>query len=337
MYTPKKLFFVLPLSLLVVTTGGLFATWSFQTSSPSIGEEKQLNINIDENWTFPSSTYNVNYYMPDSLGNFSLYYSETVSVNTPLTHVPSTPNISQYVFNAWSTSSLLADSFDISSNITSNMNLYSRYVGYFVKGSGENNYQLLNIGSGTADRYLGNGSNVSTPFSFNYTLGNSSETSWQASTYLVGDSVAIYSSYLGGNSYTKISSDRKLVNGINNDQTMTGNYKIYYNSNNNELYTTRTIFAQVKKCYNDPKIHFWSDTNSGTSWPGLTMTYISGNRGDTQEFRIDADTSMYNNFIFNNGYGNQTGTLDLSSSPSTEHVWIGDGNSGDDYSHYGWY
>ena len=293
MNTKYKASIVLGLTIAVSVFSFSHAKAIFKNSVSSLG----VNIGL------ANVNYTVNYYLPNAGGtSFTLNSSEVVTSGGTLAHVPSTGAITNFTFEKWSTSNAFSDSFNTSSPITSNLNLYAGYYGYYVKGASDATYTQLPATSGSATKYNYNGANGSTSFSYTYALLgsdtlNDSGSVKIASNAFAGSSIGVYKRYRGTNTYTLVESKTSSCSN--------GKYKIYFNpsgGNNAKLYFVRTFIFEIQSYKDGGYIHLWNTgTSAATSWNGIKMTWM----GETNSFykrywTFDIDTNKINKFKPNN-------------------------------------
>ena len=268
------------------------------------------------------STFTVNYYMPLSNGSgFALNSSEQVANNATLSHIPTTSDIDSYTFEKWSTSNALSDSFNTSSAVTSSLNLYAAYKGYFAKTNNNATYHKLTKSSGSINRYLGKDSNTPTAFNYTYKLDSTSLNGYQAT---------VYSCYLTKSSYTTTGVSTSLLNG--NTTNFTHNHSLYFNGST--LVAYRRIYVELSSSdgsMQGANIHMWQGNSRSTAWPGLGCTWYKDD-GNKKFYFMDIETSTYSSIkVTNSGYnsGCYRESSDLTISAGANNcVWLNSGGSG---------
>ena len=85
----------------------------------------------------------------------------------------------------------------------------------------------------------------------------------------------------------------------------TGSWSVYGSSQAPEAPTTRTVYLINSGNWPTAYAHYWVEGGESTTWPGVQMTHVEGNR-----YSIEVPLTM-DHIIFNNGSGTQTGDLAL--------------------------
>ena len=316
------------ISLLLLS---LFAVVSTTAHSFSLVTKSANNASF----RITASSYAVNYYVPSAEGDgFVLDSTEYVAPNGTLTNIPSV-SVANFTFEKWSTSSSLSDSFNTSGAITDNIDLYAACYGYYVKGSSDENYTLVNY-YGTSSQWMPRLDKTNNGDSKTYTyalLGTDVGNGKIASTRLKGSTIASYKRYLGTNTYTQNASKSSLTND--------GYYKVFLNPTagveGNKLFFLKTFIVELKNCSDSTYAYVWNAAETkGNSWPGLAMTYLGrGQGGDSYKryWSFDIDVNVVNKVIANNNNnGKQTADLTLPSD-STNNTYYCDNYTYDT----GWY
>lgn len=132
--------------ILAVITLGLLPFSFFVTKALYLQVGEDININISG--SLESNTYSVNLYMPDGNGNYTLSNTYKIDTNSNMTindviaynNIKFNP-INNYIYNGYIyNSDSIETTYDLTSIIESNIDLYPEYVGYFVQG-----YSDLNL------------------------------------------------------------------------------------------------------------------------------------------------------------------------------------------------
>lgn len=309
----------------------LFAVVSVTAHSFSLVTEGANNASF----RITASSYRVRYYVPNAEGDaFVLDSTEYVVENGTLSDTPSV-SIANFTHEKWSTSSALTDSFNTSGIITDNVDLYAACYGYYVKGSADEDYTLVNY-CGTSSQWMPRLDKTNNGDSKTYTyalLGNDVGNGKVASTRLKGSTIASYKRYLCTNTYTQNASKSSI--------TQDGYYKVFLNPSagveGNKLFFLRTFLVELKNSSDTCYAYVWNQAETkGNSWPGLQMTYLGRGQGDDNYKRywsFDIDTNVVSKVIANNNSGSQTVDLDLPSN-STDNIYYCNGDFRNDA---GWY
>lgn len=302
---------VLSVCAVSLTVGSVFALWAVDDKADPVS----FVISTED-------AYEVNYYLVNSSGEFSLGHTEYIVKGDTIADAPSTSDIGNYTFEKWSTSNALSDTFNVSTPITSSINLYSAYVGYFASTDASNYYQLTK-GSGTVGRYLTKGSNTTTDFDYTYSL---SETSF------TGATVTIYKKYLSQNNYSSTSKSSALIYG--NSTSFTGKFKLYFDGNT--VVVHRRIYVQLKSWdggMQSAVYYLWQTGNNySTQWPGVNGTWLKDDSNDKYYF-FDIETSLFDNFkatnsSYNEGCYRESSDISLTTNLSNNCVWLNSGGWG---------
>lgn len=136
--------------ILTVITLGLLPFSFFVTKALYLQVGEDININISG--SLESNTYSVNLYMPDGNGNYTLSNTYNVDTNssTTINNIIENNNIefnpiNNYIYNGYIyNSESIETTYDLTSPIESNIDLYPEYVGYFVQGFQDSRYQQRN-------------------------------------------------------------------------------------------------------------------------------------------------------------------------------------------------
>lgn len=257
------------------------------------------------NYHIWGQTFTVNYYVPNAEGNaFVLNSSEVVPEGHVIQETPNDLSISNFSFEKWSTNSSLSDSFNTSTPINQDYNLYAGYCGYYVKGISDGGYTLLNSESGNANKYRFDNDN-NTPYSFSYSYSLTGTVVGTqglkiASSRLQGSTIKAYKRYYGTASYSEIATGTSL--------TSDGLYKVYLNpSANNEsdrLYFTRSFIIELQDWEANVNIHLWKSSQSSitTKWPGISANYLCRTTEDNKTkkyWTLDVDIARVDRIIVN--------------------------------------
>ena len=276
-------------------------------------------------------SYRINYYIPNNDGSeFVLDSYEYVPENRTLSSIPDLPSITNFTFEKWSTNANLSDSFNTGSNITSDLNLYAAYYGYYVKGSDDENYQLTtryNDASWNVYRLDNTVDYDSESFTYGL-LGADVNQGKVANIRLQGNTISSYKRYAGTNTYT--------LNASKTSYTSDGYYKVCLAPESNKIWFYRTFILELKNCSDNTKAHVWKDGNTSitTSWPGIQMIYLGQTDNNYKRYwAFDVDTSRVDRIIANNNNGGKQ-TADLTiPSDSLNNAYYCEGYGGDT----GWY
>jgi hypothetical protein len=215
------------------------------------------SFNIQGSYNPGSTNYNVNFYLPNSEGVFSLNKTvsvpsgiETVLASLASSNSVSTSDISYYRYLNWCSDAGLTTSItSIPSTNTSDVNVYALYKGYFTKGSSESIYQGLTLGGITIN----------------------------STTYEASKLVDIGSAELQTYSKTLLSTSSYVFIGNYGANTASGKYRISYDiDTNNVLYERYIRFKPT------------SDWKSASATFKANLSYNSGN---FENFLLSADGS----------------------------------------------
>ena len=288
-----SLFSITSLSLLI---GSSFAAWAVTDNANGV----HVKVSVGE-----VSKHTVNYYTVNAAGTaFTLLGSEQVYDGDTVSSVPSiTEPINNHKFEAWYTSNALSATFNASTAITADTNVYAGFIGYYAKGNNESNsnYHLMSINSGSLTQYV---SQQSETWDYTYSL---------AETSMSGHTLHVYKHYLTKSTYTSVAN----VNFLNGNTTtnFTSKYRVYFNDTNNEISLTKRFYVEMQNTEDYPHFHLWgTDNNYETAWRGIDTTYLKITEGYKRYYYADIDTSKYNNYILNTTWGEgnaaeQTGNL----------------------------
>lgn len=136
--------------ILTVITLGLLPFSFFVTKALYLQVGEDININISG--SLESNTYSVNLYMPDGNGNYTLSNTYKIDTNSNMTindvilnnNIEFNP-INNYIYNGYIyNSESIETTYDLTSLIESNIDLYPEYIGYFVQGFQDSSYQQRN-------------------------------------------------------------------------------------------------------------------------------------------------------------------------------------------------
>ena len=155
--------------ILTVITLGLLPFSFFVTKALYLQVGEDININISG--SLESNTYSVNLYMPDGNGNYTLSNTYKIDTNSNMTindvivynNIKFNP-INNYIYNGYIyNNDSIETTYDLTSLIESNIDLYPEYVGYFVQG-----YSELNLSGQALDMYqLEINEDTSSQYNFN--------------------------------------------------------------------------------------------------------------------------------------------------------------------------
>lgn len=136
--------------ILTVITLGLLPFSFFVTKALYLQVGEDININISG--SLESNTYSINLYMPDGNGNYSLSNTYKIDTNSKMSindfivnnNIEFNP-INNYIYNGYIyNSDSIETTYDLTSLIKSNIDLYPEYVGYFVQGFQDSRYEQRN-------------------------------------------------------------------------------------------------------------------------------------------------------------------------------------------------
>lgn len=200
--------------ILTVITLGLLPFSFFATKALYLQVGEDININISG--SLESTTYSVNLYMPDGNGNYSLSNTYKINTNSKMSindviisnNIEFNP-INNYIYNGYIyNSDSIETTYDLTSLIKSNIDLYPEYVGYFVQG-----YSELNLSGQALDMYqLEINDDTSSQYNFNSNIkldGKSAEIKehiYSTSTYNVLEDCN-YNNLVTNSGYYRISLD----------------------------------------------------------------------------------------------------------------------------------
>lgn len=236
--------------------------------------------------------YTVNFYSfstssstPSVSASYSI--SSGSKVGSIVNSVPSvTTNLGTYMADGyWSSSLDFTDSLNSSSilnkYVSSNLNFYPRYVGYFAANSASSSEK------------------VGLPYSSTNTYA-SSESTYSSTSYY------IYKNMKGSSTYEAVSDKKTIYCEAVNGATK-GNYTFNYNSSTKATNAIRRFYYQSHNndfpSGSDPRIHMWADEGASTTWPGVTMSWVTDIDSNNKLWYYDIDSTLYEKFMITKKWG----------------------------------
>ena len=252
--------------ILTVITLGLLPFSFFVTKALYLQVGEDININISG--TLETNTYSVNLYMPDGSGNYTLSNTYKIDTNSNMTindviannNIEFNP-INNYIYNGYIyNSDSIETTYDLTSLIESNIDLYPEYIGYFVQGFQDSSYQQRN-GNMIQLEYHNNPTDGYN-FSSMIDLGTEGD-NYAAQTFRV-----------------QYHTNREnWVSEYDTLHTSSGKYKISYNSENNNSSYLRYIELSIPSetgRLNDSALIYAYSYNDESQWiDGNTKNFLS--------------------------------------------------------------